>query len=185
MLEPYFILINHIRLECWYNGHSSPLRLINKSFIEMRGKLLEDLAAVFCWYALLPHASPISIPFLRIHFWSIWLHCMREVGLTHTHRKAAGYETHLCTLRISSSLTSNELLSFVRQGSNSALYTGRTKLGCNLILISYLHVHSLKELLTLCSCSSICPVYGYVLFTCSKHGSFSNCPFSTKIDSYP
>lgn len=103
MLEPYFILINHIRLECWYNGHSSPLRLINKSFIEMHGRLLEDLAAVFCWYALLPHASPISIPFLRIHFWSIWLHCMREARLTHTHtEKAAGYETHLCTLRTSS-----------------------------------------------------------------------------------
>lgn len=113
----------------------------------MHGRLLEDLAGVFL---LVCSTSTCLTYFHSFPQDSFLIHMItlheRSQANTHAHRKAAGYETHLCMLRTSSSLTSNELLGFVRQDSNSALYTGRTKLGCNLILISYQHIHNLKEL---------------------------------------
>lgn len=81
----------------------------------------------------------------------------------------------------------NELLSFLRQGSNSVMYTKHTKLRYNSSLKPHLLIHKSQRVTYTVFLQFTLPnstrwLYGYVLFTCNKHGSFSECTFfPTKI----
>lgn len=79
----------------------------------------------------------------------------------------------------------NELLSFLRQGSNSVMYTKHIKLRYNSSLKPHLLIHKSQGVTYTVFLQFTLPnstrwLYGYVLFTCNKHGSFSECTFSHK-----